>query len=88
VATDFASHAGIQRKTKVTTPKWLVLTPQDVARTVAGLVRRPRANLVFPWPFRLSAWLNFLLPPVVDLSTVRGFTIPERADELKAAGLL
>jgi len=88
VATDFASHAGIKRKTKITTPKWLVLTPQDVGRAVAGLVRRPRADLVFPWPFRLSAWINFLLPWAVDISTVRGFTIPERSDELKAAGLL
>ena len=88
VATDFGSHAGIKRKTNITTPKWLVLTPQDVGRAVAGLVRRPRANLVFPWPFRFSAWLNFLLPWVVDVSTVRGFTIPERSDELKAAGLL
>jgi hypothetical protein len=88
VATDFGSHAGIKRKTNITTPKWLVLTPQDVGRAVAGLVRRPRANLVFPWPFRFSAWLNFLLPWAVDVSTVRGFTIPERSDELKAAGLL
>jgi short-subunit dehydrogenase len=88
VATDFASHAGIQRKTKITTPKWLVLTPVDVGRAVAGLVRRPRTDLVFPWPFRFSAWLNFLLPWAVDMSTVRGFTIPERYDELKAAGLV
>jgi short-subunit dehydrogenase len=88
VATDFGSHAGIKRKTNITTPKWLVLTPQDVGRAVAGLVRRPRANLVFPWPFRFSAWLNFLFPWAVDVSTVRGFTIPERSDELKAAGLL
>lgn len=87
VATDFGVHAGIKRKTKVSTPKWLVLKPEDVARAVVGLARRPKASLVRPWPFALSALANQLFPWLVDASTVRGFTIPERIDELKAAGL-
>src|SRR5438067_13685688 len=40
VATEFAAHAGIQRKTQTTTPRWLLLAPEDVARGVVGLARR------------------------------------------------
>jgi NADP-dependent 3-hydroxy acid dehydrogenase YdfG len=87
VATEFGSHARIQRKTKATTPAALRLTADDVARAVVGLARRPRAGLVVPWPFTLSAWLNQLLPGLVDWATIRGYTRPERADELHAAGL-
>jgi NADP-dependent 3-hydroxy acid dehydrogenase YdfG len=87
VATEFGVHARIQRKTRATTPAALRLTADDVARSVLALARRPRAGLVIPWPFRLSAWLNQLLPGLVDWATVRGYTLPERADELRAAGL-
>jgi hypothetical protein len=87
VATEFGAHAGIKRKTKATTPAALRLTPDDVARAVVGLARRPRASLIIPWPFTLSAWLNHLLPGLVDWATIRGYTLPERADELRAAGM-
>jgi short-subunit dehydrogenase len=87
VTTEFASHAGIQRKTKATTPKWLRLTPEQVADRVVGLVRRPKNDLIFPWPLRFAAWLNQIAPALVDWTTIRNFTVPERIDELKAAGL-
>jgi len=87
VATEFGLHAGIQRKTKTTTPKWMVLTPEDVGRAVVGLVQRPRANLILPWPFRFTVWLNQAFPWLVDWGTVNRFTVPERIDELRAAGL-
>jgi NADP-dependent 3-hydroxy acid dehydrogenase YdfG len=82
VATEFGSHARINRKTKATTPAWMRLTAEQVGEAVVGLVRRPRAELVTPWPFRLSVWLNALLPGLVDWATVNRFTIPERRDEL------
>ena len=87
VATEFAEHAGIQRKTRVTTPKFMRLSAEQVAQAVVGLVRRPRRDLVITWPFRLSVWLNTWLPGLVDWTTVRRFTEVERADELRAAGL-
>lgn len=87
VATEFGAHAGIQRKTKTTTPKWMVLAPEDVGRAVLGLVQRPRANVILPWPFRFTVWLNQAFPWLVDWGTVNRFTVPERIDELKAAGL-
>jgi NADP-dependent 3-hydroxy acid dehydrogenase YdfG len=88
VATEFSSHAGIKRKTKATTPAWMRLSAADVGRAVVGLVRRPRAGLIITWPFRFSVLLNNLLPGLVDWTTINQYTIPERSDELKAAGLL
>jgi NADP-dependent 3-hydroxy acid dehydrogenase YdfG len=87
VATEFGAHAGIRRKTSTSTPAWLRLTADDVAREVVGLVRQPRSTLVVPWLFRLSAYANEWLPWLVDWTTINRFTIPERIDELKAAGL-
>jgi short-subunit dehydrogenase len=87
VATEFASHAGIKRKTAATTPRWMVLSADDVARTVVGLARHPRPGLIVPWPHRLSAWLNQWFPALVDWVTVNRFTVPERSEELRAAGL-
>lgn len=87
VATEFAAHAGIQRKTGATTPRWMVLSADDVARMVVGLARHPRPGLIVPWPHRLSAWLNQWFPALVDWATVNRFTVPERSEELRAAGL-
>jgi short-subunit dehydrogenase len=87
VATEFGSQAGIRRKTKTTTPAWLRLSADDVAKEVVELVRRPRSSLILPWPFRFTWYANALLPWLVDWVTVRRFTIPERGEELEAAGL-
>ncbi len=89
VATEFGSQAGIKRKTKATTPKFMLLTAEDVARAVVGLARseRPRANLVVPWMWQFSVWINQLLPGLVDWTTVNRFTVPEREEELRAAGV-
>jgi NADP-dependent 3-hydroxy acid dehydrogenase YdfG len=87
VTTEFGSHAGIKRKTKATTPAWMRLSAADVGRAVAGLVVRPRSELVITWPFRVSVWINKLFPRLVDWTTINRFTVPERLDELQAAGL-
>ncbi|HEX2696858.1 MAG TPA: SDR family oxidoreductase [Anaerolineales bacterium] len=82
VATEFGQHAGIKRKTKATTPKFLLLSAEDVGRAVVKLVKRPRAMWIIPWLWSLSVLLNKLFPAFVDFTTIRGFTIPERQDEL------
>ncbi len=87
VATEFAEHAGIQRKTNVTTPAFMRLTAEQVAQAVVGLVRRPRRELVITWPFRLSVWANTFWPGLVDWATINRFTRVERSEELEAAGL-
>jgi short-subunit dehydrogenase len=83
VTTEFGQHGGYQRKTKATTPRFLLLSPEDVAKEVVQLVRRPRAMLVIPWLWSLTALLNRLFPSIVDYTTINRFTIPERAEELK-----
>lgn len=87
VATEFGEHAGIRRKTTVTTPKFMLLTAEQVAAAVVGLVRRPRRELIITWPFRITAWLNGRWPALVDVATIKRFTEIERSEELRAAGL-
>lgn len=83
VVTEFASHAGIKRKTKAATPKALLLTAEQVGNAVVQLVRRPRAMWIIPWAWSITVWMNRTLNWLVDATTVRNFTIPEREDELK-----
>ena len=82
VKTEFSEHAGIKRKTKATTPKFLLLSAEDVGRAVVQLVRRPRPMWIIPRLWSLTALLNKLFPAFVDYTTINRFTIPERADEL------
>lgn len=84
VVTEFASHAGIKRKTNATTPKFMLLTAEQVAQAVVKLVRKPRRMWIIPWLWSVSVFLNRFFPALVDSATINRFTIPEREDELKA----
>jgi len=84
VSTEFGKHAGIKRKTKATTPKFMLLTPDEVGQAVTRLVRRPRAMWIIPWLWSVSVWLNRNFNSFVDYTTIKRFTIPEREEELKA----
>lgn len=85
VATEFAERAGIQRKTGVTTPRWLRLSAGQVAEAVVRLARseHPHPTPVLPLLYRLTAWFNLAWPGAVDWLMVNRFTRPERADELR-----
>ncbi|MEP6894854.1 MAG: SDR family oxidoreductase [Chloroflexota bacterium] len=84
VVTEFTAHAGIKRKTKAATPKSLLLTAEQVGSAVVQLVRRPRAMWILPWAWSFTVWMNRNLNSLVDYTTIRRFTIPEREEELKA----
>ena len=84
VTTEFGQHAGIQRKTKATTPKSLLLTADDVGQAVVQLVRSPRAMWIIPWAWSFTVWMNRNLNWLVDYTTINRFTIPEREEELNA----
>jgi short-subunit dehydrogenase len=84
VVTEFASHAGIQRKTKATTPRFMLLTAEQVAAAVVKLVRKPRSMWIIPWLWSFTVWMNRNLNWFVDYTTVTRFTIPEREEELNA----
>lgn len=80
VRTEFKDHAGIRRKTGYTTPKALLLESEQVAQAVLGLVRRPRRTVILPPLMRLSIWMNFFFPGLVDRVLEKKFTIPERME--------
>src|SRR5215210_2914864 len=82
VTTEFGAHAGIKRKTNATTPRFLLLTAEDVGRAVMQLVRRPRAVWILPWLWSFTVLLNRNLNGFVDYTTIHRFTIPEREEEL------
>ena len=84
VTTEFGRHGSLKRKTQTTTPAFLLLSPEEVGRAVVGLARRPRAMYVIPRLWGLVALLNKLFPSIVDYTAIHRFTIPERAEELKA----
>jgi len=84
VTTEFGSHAGIKRKTAATTPKFLLLTAEQVGREVVNLVHRPRAMRIIPWLWTFTVWMNRNFNSFVDYSTINRFTIPERSEELQA----
>lgn len=84
VTTEFGSHAGIKRKTGYTTPRFMLLTAEQVAQAVIKLARNPRRMWIIPWLWSMSVWMNRNFNGFVDYTTIRNFTIPEREEELKA----
>ena len=83
VVTEFTQHAGIRRKTNAKTPKSMLLTAEQVANAVIKLVKHPRRMLIIPWLWSVTVFMNRFLPGLVDYTTIKRFTIPEREDELK-----
>lgn len=79
VETEFAQRAHIQRKTGSTTPEWMRLSAEDVARAVLSLARRPRRMLVIPWLLRPAYWLNLFAPGLIDRAVRKIFVEPERS---------
>jgi len=78
VTTEFGEKAGIKRKTGYTTPKWLRLTPENVAQAVFDLTRKPRRAVILPWPMRFMIWLDNLAPGFLDRLIEKNFVKPER----------
>jgi len=83
VVTEFSQHAGIKRKTNTKTPKFMLLTAEQVGKAVVKLVRHPRRMLVIPWLWNITVLMNKLFPALVDYTTINRFTIPEREEELR-----
>ena len=68
--TELASH-GKRVNIGTTTPAWLRLSIDSVARAIVGLADRPRPRLVIPWIFRPAIALNVLWPSLVDRLVMR-----------------
>lgn len=82
VVTEFASHAGIKRKTKAATPRFMLLTAEQVGQAVVKLVRRPRRMWIIPWLWSVTVFMNRFLPGLVDYGNTK-WTMVEREEELK-----
>jgi len=80
VDTEFAQHSGITGKVGVTTPKFLTLSAEEVARTVLRVVDRPRRSVVIPGPMRFWVWANMLFPGLVDWVVERRMNGAERGE--------
>ena len=82
VATEFTRHAGIKRKTNAKTPRFMLLTAEQVGSAIVKLARHPRRMLIIPWMWSVTVFINKLFPGFVDYATIHRFTIPEREEEL------
>ena len=78
VANEFGQKARIRRRTGLTTPGFLRLSNEDVARAALKLARRPRRSLVIPWPMRAVVWVNAWFPGLIDWGVARYFVSRER----------
>jgi len=67
--TEFSSHRRVHPK--VTTPSWLRLRVDRVAREIVALADRPRAERIMPSIFRPVVAVNALWPGVVDAAMMR-----------------
>ena len=81
VESEWGDHVGYRRRSGVTTPRRLRLSPEDVARAVVALVKRPRREVILPPFARILAWFNRIAPWTADLVT-RRFVMMERGEEL------
>jgi short-subunit dehydrogenase len=79
-STEFSRKARIKRKTGITTPGRLKLSPEDVAEAVLKLVRRPRRNMVIPWQMNYIVFISMFAPWIVDWVTRKYFVEPERLE--------
>jgi NADP-dependent 3-hydroxy acid dehydrogenase YdfG len=70
--TEFQSHIGDnQAKKRFRTPKWLRVTPEEVAQGVVDLAKRPRRSLFLPKIMGLSVFLNSHFPGMSDRAQAR-----------------
>ena len=80
VSTEFSQKARIKRKTGITTPGRLKLSPEDVAEAVLKLVKKPRHNLVIPWQMKYLVLISMFAPWLIDWITRKYFVEPERLE--------
>lgn len=82
--TEFQQHMGRNKaKRRFTTPKWLKVTPQQVAQGVVDLAKRPRRTLFLPKLMWLSVFVNSHFPGVSDRVQTKAFA-PYHEQDLKA----
>lgn len=72
--TEFQQHIGEnEAKKHFKTPEWLKLTADDVARSVVGLAKRPRRNLITPGLMVFSKFANSHFAGLSDIAQAKAF---------------
>jgi short-subunit dehydrogenase len=66
VATEFDQHAGVSWETEATTPPWMLLEAEDVARAIYRMVQRKKRRIIIPGVLKIAVWGNALFPGLVD----------------------
>lgn len=78
VSTEFGQHTEAKRKTGITTPKALRLTPEQVAEAVLSAARHPVRGRLIPGITRIAIWFATSFPGINDWLQEKYFTRPER----------
>jgi NADP-dependent 3-hydroxy acid dehydrogenase YdfG len=72
--TEFQQHIGENKAKKhFKTPEWLRVTPEEVARGVVDLAKRPRRSLFLPRIMGLSVFINSHFPGMADRAQAKAF---------------
>lgn len=79
VETEFSQKAGIERKTRITTPRWMRLTAEQVAQATLELIQHPRRSVILPGYLKVIIWLNRYAPALVDWLIQKWFVDRERS---------
>jgi NADP-dependent 3-hydroxy acid dehydrogenase YdfG len=81
--TEFQQHIGQNKaKKRFTTPNWLRVTAEDVARGVIRLAKRPRRSLFLPKIMGLSVFVNSHFPGLSDATQAKTFA-PYHKEDMK-----
>jgi NADP-dependent 3-hydroxy acid dehydrogenase YdfG len=78
VSTEFGQHTEAKRKTGITTPKALRLTPEQVAEAVLAAASHPVRGRLIPGISRVAIWFATSFPGINDWLQEKYFTRPER----------
>ena len=82
-ATEFQKHMGENKaKKRFVTPEWLRVTPDDVARGVVMLAKRPRRSLFLPRIMGFSVFLNSHFVGISDRTQANAFA-PYHEEDMK-----
>jgi len=66
VSTEFDQQAGVPWETEATTPSWLLLEADDVARAIHRMIKNRKRGIIMPAVMKLAVWANLLFPGFVD----------------------
>ncbi len=66
VSTEFDQQAGVPWDMETTTPSWLLLEAEEVARAIHRMVKKRKRRVIIPRVMKLVVWTNLLFPGIVD----------------------